>query len=101
MAMSFSRGYHSRRGTGAHSAARILSADVREPLPGLLLPGPPGDPRGRLRPGGCCLRLARLRPGTRGRRDHAPLPGGPADLDPDRVLAAPARLPLGAAVPGR
>src|SRR5215218_6755361 len=87
--------------SAADQRALGIPADVREQVPRLLLPGSPGGAGGRLRPGGGRWRLARDRPGTLGRHHGTPLRCRYRDLDPHRVLAAPALLPLGAEVPGR
>ena len=91
-----SRPYNPRHGPRAHRAAQRLAAAVREPLPRLLLARPSGDPGGRLRPGHRRLRLAGRRRRLQRRRVGRLVRDRPPDLDPDRVLAAPARLPLGA-----
>ena len=86
-------------GTRAHSPARRLPADVREQVSRLLLAGPSGGAGDRLHPRRGRRDLARDRPRALRRRDRAPLPRRDRHLDADRVLAAPARLPLAAEVP--
>jgi hypothetical protein len=83
-------------GSQAHRRPGRLAAALRERIPQLLLAGPPGDPRGRLRAGDRRRRVARPRPRPDGLGGGAAQSRWRRDLDADRVLAAPARLPLGA-----
>ena len=83
-------------GTRPHRQARGLAAAVRERIPQLLLAGPPLDPGDRLRARDRRHGVARGRSGQ-GRLAARPAqPRRGRHLDPDRVLAAPAGLPLGA-----
>ena len=73
-----------------------LPAALRESILRLLLAGPPRGPRDHLPAGNRAADRAR-RPRRPGRaRDRPARPRGARDLDPDRVLAAPQVLPLGA-----
>src|SRR5215208_4606152 len=88
-------------GTGTDSQVERVAAPLWQSLSRLLLADPPVDPRDHLRTRGWRGRLARRRRGLRAapvdriRRPRA------SDLDAHRVLAPPARLPLGAGPSGR
>ena len=79
-----------------------LTAAVREPLPRLLLAGPPRGPGADLRPGDRRRWSCSARATARARsRSSACSLAGLAALDADGVLASPQGLPLGARPPDR
>ena len=100
----FLRGYHSRRWRIERTDAAFgLSADVREPLPRLLHAGStrrcPAIVFVPVVAGGVWLGIDRRALGPA--RSALLVLAGLVIWTPDRVLAAPPRLPLAAEVPGR
>src|SRR5581483_3427322 len=85
-----------RHGARANRPLARVPAALREPVPGLLLPAPPLAAAPHLPPRRGRDDLARRRPRLRRPGPDRARGGGRPALDPDRVLAAPARLPLGA-----
>src|SRR6185295_16710998 len=85
----------------ANRSPERVAATLRESLPRLLLAGSPVDPGDHLRPGRDHRSVGGARPRLRRPPGRRAVPRRPFDLDVQRVLAAPSRLPLGARSPAR